>query len=131
MIRTDRFHLFALAIAAIPLWMPPAHAAPATCAAKAGAMFDALGRGDYETATRDMDEHLHSMSMPTMLPRMWEGMTRGSLGAYRSHGEPAVTRNDDGTTTVSLPVTFERMTQSFSVTCDPKKGGAIVEMILL
>jgi hypothetical protein len=129
--RTSRFHLLVLAAVAAPFCAPPTHAAPDPCAAKAGAMFDALGRGDYAAATRDMDEHLRSVSMPSMLPRMWEGLTRNGLGAYRSHGEATATRNGDGTTTVSLPATFERTTQSFSVTCDPKKGGAIVEMVLL
>jgi len=97
---------------------------------KAGALFDALGRADYHAAAALMDAKLRGQSFPKPLPAMWEAMVKNNLGAYRGHGEGAATRNGDGTTTVSMPLKFERMDWTYLVTCDGAQGGAIDQLVM-
>lgn len=115
-----------LVLALAALATSPGHATPAaadTCVARAGALFDALGRGDYQAASRLMDAKLRAQSFPQPLPGMWEALIKNNYGAYRGHGEGTATRNGDGTTTVAMPLQFERMSWTYRVTCDPRQGG--------
>ncbi|HET6806419.1 MAG TPA: hypothetical protein VFH59_13360 [Frateuria sp.] len=120
-----------LVLAATAFAVLPAHAAAAadTCTARAAALFDALGHGDYEAASRQMDAKLRAQSFPQPLPAMWEALIKNNYGAYRGHGEGTATRNGDGTTTVSMPLEFERSSWTYRVTCDPRQGG-IDEMLM-
>ncbi|HEX5306013.1 MAG TPA: hypothetical protein VFW82_08010 [Dyella sp.] len=122
--------LLVLATAAFAV-VPAAHAAAAeSCTARAGALFDALGHGDYQAASRLMDARLRAQSFPQPLPAMWEALIKNNYGAYRGHGEGTATRNGDGTTTVSIPLEFERSSWTYRVTCDARQGGAIDEMLM-
>ena len=109
-----------LLLAAALLVATPCFAAaqPDDCAYVAGRMFDSLGHRDYSGAAFMMDGELRAHSFPKQLPSMWDALLKNNFGAYRSHGEATVTHNADGTTTLSMPLQFERMSPSFLVTCD-------------
>jgi hypothetical protein len=100
------------------------------CAYRAGLMFDALGHRDYSTAAFQMDGHLQAQSFPKLLPSMWNALLDNNYGAYLGHGEATVTRNADGTTTLSIPLQFERMTPSYRVTCDPEPSSTVREFVM-
>lgn len=108
-----------------------AQAAPGTCATRAGNMLDALGRNDYSAASREMGPPLQAAAQQKMLISMWEALIRNNWGSYRSHGE-ATTIVDDGTaTTIKLPLQFDHGSTTATITCNPKEGGAIDELVLL
>lgn len=108
-----------------------AQAAPGTCATRAGSMLDALGRNDYPAASREMGPSLQAAAQQKMLISMWEALIRNNWGPYRSHGE-ATTIVDDGTATkIKLPLQFDHGSTTATITCNPKEGGAIDELVLL
>jgi hypothetical protein len=128
--RTHRLALLLL----IPLALAPftpALATPAACAAKAATMLDALGHKDYTAASRLMGPQLQQPQQQKMLISMWEALIRDSWGPYQSHGD-ASTIVDDGTaTSIRLPLQFEHGSTTATITCHPKRGGAIDEFVLL
>lgn len=108
-----------------------AQAAPGACATRASSMLDALGRNDYPAASREMGPSLQAAAQQKMLISMWEALIRNNWGPYRSHGE-ATTIVDDGTaTTIKLPLQFDHGSTTATITCNPKEGGAIDELVLL
>lgn len=122
-----------LLIAFATLVVMPLHAATTAtdgCIARAGALFDALGKGDYQAAADLMDARLRGQSFPQPLPAMWEALMKSNYGAYRGHAEGTATHNPDGTTTVTMPLEFERTPWTYRVTCDPGQGGGIDELLM-
>lgn len=64
------------------------HAASAPCTPWADAMFEALGRSDYEPPTRGTGERLLAAALPPLLLRKREDTIREGPGACCSHGGP-------------------------------------------
>ena len=108
-----------------------AQAAPGTCATRAGSMLDALGRKDYAAASREMAPKLQEPQQQKMLISMWEALIKNNWGAYRSHGEAETVASDDRGTTLKLPLQFDHGSTTATITCNPKEGGAIDELVLL
>jgi hypothetical protein len=109
----------------------PALASPADCAGKAATMLDALGHKDYAAASRLVGSQLQQPRQQQMLISMWEALVRDNWGPYQSHGD-ASTIVDDGTaTTIRLPLQFEHGSTTATITCNPARGGAIDELVLL
>lgn len=103
---------------------------PDGCAYVAGRMFDSLGHRDYSGAAFMMDGQLQAHSFPKALPSMWDALLKDNFGAYRGHGQATVTHNADGTTTLSMPLHFERMEPTFVVTCDPAPSNTVREFAM-
>ncbi len=120
---------FAVATAALIALPSFAATAPSdACVTRAGRLFDALGERDYDAVAGLMDPQLRANSFPTLLPAMWDSLVKNNYGAYLSHGQATAMHNGDGTTTVSMPLNFERMTTAYRVTCD--QGGAVDELVM-
>ncbi|MEI7036351.1 hypothetical protein [Fulvimonas yonginensis] len=121
-----RLVLLAGVVALPPAPAPAAGAAADPCVAHADALLGALGRHDYAAAAREMDAHMRQISFPRQLPDLWDSLVGDSgFGAYLSHGDPTVVRNEDGSTTVQVPLRFARFTPTGWLTCDPVQGEGV------
>lgn len=107
--------LFGLAAASV---LPVAHATGQTCAEEATAMLDAIGKADFSAARKNMDGFMLMMFSADALKDNWAALAE-KYGAYQSHGAADASVDQDGSSTVKIPLDFANGHPTAVILCRP------------